>query len=845
MSAITALPLVLALRELRGGIRGFYVFLACIALGVMAIAGVASLSASLGEALSHEGRRLLGGDLSLALFQREASETEIATLRSHGVVSSHASLRAMARSADEQLALVEIKAVDDLYPLVGALTLAPALPPGDVLREQDGIFGAAADPALLARLDLRIGDQVRVGSASFTIRAALESEPDKLAGTIGFGPRLLISQAGLRATGLLQPGSLVRWVYRLRLPEGARSAPEIDALSASISTALPEAGWEIRTPTNASPQLSQNIERFTQFLTLVGLTALLVGGVGVANAVRSHLDRRVEVIAIFKSLGADGATVFAIYMIQVLILALIGTLIGLLAGAALPFLIASVFGAVLPLPLSPALHARELALALTYGTLCALAFALWPLGRVHEIPVAALFRDPVSTVRRWPHPVILAAIAAVAAALIAAVLTSAYDRRLALIFIAAALLVFAALRAVATLVMAIARHLPHSRWPLLRLAIANIHRVGALTPSVVLSLGLGLTVLVTLTQIDGNLRRQFLAGLPGHAPSFFFIDIPGTSARQFQDDLAKIAPGTTIEEVPMLRGRIMGARGVRAEELNPAPEAQWVLHSDRGLTYSREVPKGSEVVAGQWWSPDYAGPPLVSMEKTVADGLGLRIGDEVVVNVLGRNITARLANLRRVDWKGLGINFVLVFSPDALKAAPHTHIATLTGADPAQEGRIIREVARAWPMVTSVRVRDAIETVGTLITRLTLAIQGASAVTLIAALLVLGGALSAGQQHRIQDAVILKTVGATRARLIGAYALEYLLIGLATAALGVLAGSLLAWQIVTRLMSLSFVWQGAGALTVVAAALLVTLVLGLSGTMMALSRKPAGVLRDL
>ena len=856
----TFLPLRLALRELRGGMRGFYVFLACIALGVMAIAGVGSLSASLNDALNHEGRRLLGGDLSLSLFQREATAEEIAALHAaagnHGLVSSHASLRAMASGVDGQsskdslakdslakspLALVEIKAVDDNYPLVGAVSLSPPTPLSEVLKEQDGVFGAAADPALLARLDLKTGDHVRIGNATFALRATVESEPDKLAGAIGFGPRFLTSQAALRATGLLQPGSLVRWVYRLRLNDAA----SVTALVKTISTELPEAGWEIRTPSNASPQLSQNIERFTQFLTLVGLTALLVGGVGVANAVKGHIDRRIAVIAIFKAVGAGTPTIFAIYLIEVLILALIGALIGLLAGAALPFVIAWAFGAILPLPLVPAFHPGQLALALLYGSLCALAFALWPLGRIHDVAVAALFRDHIASSLRWPRPPILIAIAVVGACLIVAVIASAYDQRLAGIFIAAAIVVFAALRGVATMVMMIARHLPHSPWPMLRLAVANIHRKGALTPTVVLSLGLGLTVLVTITQIDGNLRRQFLAGLPEHAPSFYFIDIPSASAQSFQDDLAKIAPKAQIEEVPMLRGRIMGARGVTAEQLKPTPQAQWVLHSDRGLTYSSEVPKGSTVVAGQWWQGDYAGPPLVSMEKNVADGLGLTIGDEVVVNVLGRNITARLSNLRRVDWKGLGINFVLVFSPEALKSAPHTHIATLTGADPASEGRIISDVAKAWPMVTSVRVRDAIETVGTLITNLTLAIRGASAVTLIAALLVLGGALAAGHRHRVHDAVILKTLGATRLRLIGAYALEYLLIGLAAAVLGVIAGSILAWQIVTRLMTLSFVWQGASASAVVAAALLVTLALGLAGTLMALSRKPASVLREL
>ncbi|WP_038972617.1 ABC transporter permease, partial [Bradyrhizobium genomosp. III] len=374
-----------------------------------------------------------------------------------------------------------------------------------------------------------------------------------------------------------------------------------------------------------------------------------------------------------------------------------------------------------------------------------------------------------------------------------------------------------------------------------------IHRPGALTPSVVLSLGLGLAVLVTITQIDGNLRRQFLAALPDRAPSFFFIDIPSTQAEQFDGYLRRIAPGATVEDVPMLRGRIVAARGVRAEELKPTTDSEWVLQSDRGLTYTGELPKGSKVVEGEWWSADYSGPPLVSMEKKIADGLGLKLGDEVVVNVLGRDIPAKIGNLRTIDWQGMGINFVLVFSPNAFKGAPHTHIATLTetGGTAAGDGKIIKQVADAYPMVTSVRVREVMETVGSVVTNLALAIRGASAVTLISAILVLGGALAAGHRHRVYDAVILKTLGATRLRLLGAYALEYLLIGLATAVFGVISGSIAAWMIVTRLMTLSFVWQAGSAAGVVAAALVVTVGLGLAGTLLALNKKPATVLRNL
>jgi putative ABC transport system permease protein len=846
-SRVSWLALRYALRELRGGLRGFYVFIACIALGVMAIAGVGSVAASLGEGLAREGRTLLGGDVAFSLIQREAKPEEVAFLRSRGKVSVAATLRGMAHTADGRLALVELKAVDGTYPMLGELTLEPKMPVSDLLAERDGAFGAAVDSTLLARLDLKIGARVTVGNATFQIRSVVGAEPDKLAGGLGLGPRFLVSEAGLRATGLLQPGSLVRWIYRVKLPDNAANDRAATTLADDARAALPEAGWEIRNRGNASPQLERTISRFTQFLTLVGLAALLVGGVGVANAVKSHIDRRRDVIAAFKALGATGRDVFSIYLTQIVMLAVIGSVIGLAVGAALPFIIVGVFGKLLPLPVVPALHPDELALSFVYGLLTALAFGLWPLGRVHDVPVAALFREAVSSEWHRPRWRYLALMAVVIALLIAVAIGLAYDKRVAAVFVASSIVVFALLRGIAAGLMALARRLPRPRITMLRLAIANIYRPGALTPSVVMSLGLGLAVLVTITQIDGNLRQQFMAALPDRAPSFYFIDIPTADADRFGAYLKKAAPQSTVEDVPMLRGRIVAARGVKAEDLKASTDTEWVLQSDRGLTYTGEIPRGSKIVEGKWWGADYDGPPLVSMEKKIADGLKLKVGDEIVVNVLGRDTPATIGNTRTVDWQSLGINFVLVFSPNAFKGAPHTHIATLTEMHPdsAGDARIIKSVADAFPMVTSVRVREALETIGTVVTNLVLAIRGASAVTLVSAILVLGGALAAGHRHRVYDAVILKTLGATRARLLGAYALEYLMIGLATAIFGVIAGSVAAWLIVTRLMTLSFVWQAGSAAGVVAAALIVTVGLGLAGTLLALNQKPATVLRNL
>ncbi|MET0276842.1 MAG: FtsX-like permease family protein, partial [Pseudorhodoplanes sp.] len=583
MSEKLSLPFRYALREMRAGLQGFYILVLCIALGVMAIAGIGSVADSLAGGLAREGRTILGGDVSFALIHRETNDEERAFLDKSGTVSAAGTLRAMARTSDERNALVEIKAVDNTYPLYGKVVLEPAMSLPDVVAERDGVFGAAVDVALLTRLNLKVGDRITVGSTPIEIRSVLRSEPDKLAGGIGFGPRLLISIEALRKTGLIQPGSLIRWLYRVHLPDNDASDRAAKALVDEAEKKFPEAGWEIRSRDNASPQLERNIERFTQFLTLVGLTALLVGGVGVANAVRSHLDRRRDTIATMKSLGATGGRVFAIYLVQVMAIAAIGTAIGLAIGATLPFVIHWAFGAILPLPLAPALQPLELGLAAMFGLLTALAFAIWPLGRAHDIPVSALFRDAVSGKRRLPRRPYLVAGILVTLLLAGLSILLSYDKRIAAIFVVSAAATFVALRLVAALIMWGAAKLPRSRITALRLAIANIHRPGALTPSVVLSLGLGLAVLVIVVQIDGNLRRQFQQSLPDRSPAFFFVDIQNSDAAQFDTFIHKAAPDATADRVPMLRGRIVSANGVRAEDMKPTAQAAWALQSDRGI----------------------------------------------------------------------------------------------------------------------------------------------------------------------------------------------------------------------------------------------------------------------
>ncbi|MGE0339765.1 MAG: ABC transporter permease, partial [Xanthobacteraceae bacterium] len=492
----TAAAFRIALRELRGGVRGFGVFLACLAIGVTAIAGVGSFARALSDGMLREGERILGGDIAFSLIHRQANPAEMEFFKGEGAVSEIANLRAMTRTTNGAATLVELKAVDGAYPLTGKIELEPKVPLARALQKVGNRYGAVAEQTLLLRLGITPGVEIRIGDATFLITAVIASEPDRVATGVGFGPRLIISQEALQATGLIQPGSLVRWSYRVRLAK--RDPTAIQSMQAGARDLFPNAGWEIRTRGSVSPQLERNVRRLAEFLTLVGLTALLVGGVGVANAVMHYLERKRADIATFKAVGASGATVFSIYLTEIGIIAIVGIAIGVVVGSALPFAITSLFGSLIPLPLAPGIHFSVIGLATAFGILVALAFALWPLGRAHDVPVSALFRDGVEENRGLPRRryILMVVLAVVSLATLA--LLVAESRRIALIYIVAAASIFVVLRLLAMALMAVAARLPRPRSTALRLAIANIHRPGALTPTVVLSLGLGLALLVTL-----------------------------------------------------------------------------------------------------------------------------------------------------------------------------------------------------------------------------------------------------------------------------------------------------------------------------------------------------------
>lgn len=836
-----SLALRLARRELRSGLGGFRLFLACLALGVGAIAAILSFSRAVEEGLRADAREILGGDMAISLLYRQATAEQIDYLKTRGDLVTWIDSRAMARPVKPEArpTLVQLKAVEAAYPLYGRIELRDGLSLADALAKRGDVWGAVVEEAALRRMNIALGDRVRIGEIAVEVRGIISREPDRgLNAFASLGPRLMMPYAALAESGLIQPGSLLTWEYRLRLPAGASDKPLIDELKRRF----PDAGWRVRGLAQAGGGIRFWLDRLTQFIGLIGLAALLVGGVGVGNAISSFLAARVRTIATLKCLGAPQRLVFATYFIQLGGLATLGIALGVAAGAALPFLAQSLIADVLPVRARVAIYAEPLATAAVFGLLVSLLFALVPLIRARTVPAATLMRGAVVHQGRlaWRDGLLVAGAAIVLAGF---TILTADDRRVASFFVIGAVGAFIAFPLLARGVMAVAARVGKPRLAALRLALANLHRPGAPTPIVMLSLGLGLTVLVATALVEGNLRQQITQRIPSDAPAFFFVDVQSTQMADFEKAIAAIPGAGQLDKVPSLRGRIVKIGGKPVSEIAVPPEARWAVEGDRGVTYSATQPEGSRIVAGEWWPPNYQGPQLISFDAELARAFGLGVGDTVTVNVLGRDIEAKIASLRRIEWTTLAINFVFVYSPGLLDKAPHTFLATVKSTAEAEDA-IFKTVTDNFPNVTVVRIRDAIETASSVLGNIGLASRVIGFLSILAGVLVLAGAMLATQRRRVHEAVVMKVLGATRARIAGVFAWEFAFLGLATAMAAVGVGTLGAYLIVRNLMRLDWAFQPTVAIAVALGAMALTLAFGMAGTLAALRQRPLALLRN-
>lgn len=823
----------IARAELRGGLRGFWVFLACLSLGVAAIAGVGMVRSAIEAGLKDQGSVLLGGDAQVEFTYRFATPDERAFLDSVSMqVSEIVDFRSMVVVGDAHV-LTQVKAVDAGYPLLGKVVLE-AGEFGTALA--DG--GAVMDGVLADQVGLQMGDRFKLGAAEFVLRGRIVREPDSATGGFALAPRTIVRTVDLRNAGLLEPGTLFDSSYRMLLPKGS----DLALMQATAEAKFRDSGLRWSDSRRAAPGVERFVERIGAFLVLVGLAGLAVGGVGVAAAVRSYLEAKISTIATLRTLGATGGLIFQTYLLQIACLVALGVAIGLVLGVGVPLLFAGPIQAALPFPATITLYPRPVLEAAFYGVISAFLFALWPLARSERVRAAALYRGGLAG--GWPRWRYLFVLLALAGVLIGGAVWLSGTAKLALGTAGGVIGALLVLSLAAWGLARLARRLARSHWlhgrVAARLALASIGAPRAETMQIVLALGLGLSVLAAVGQIDSNLRAAISRDLPSKAPSFYFVDIQPDQIEGFRAKLAANPAVTKVETAPMLRGIITRINGQDARKVGGE---HWVLAGDRGLTFAAAPPENTEVTAGAWWPVDYSGAPQISFAAEEAEEIGLKLGDKLTVNILGRDIEATVTSFRVVDFSNAGMGFVMTINPGAVAGAPHTDIATVYASDGAEAG-ILREIASAYPNITAIGVKGVIGRVTEALTAIAQATTIAAMATLITGFVVLIGAAASGERARVYEAAVLKVLGASRGRILWSFALRAGLMGAAAGIVAIFAGGLAGWAVMRFVMESGYAFEPVSALVIILGGVGATLLASLIFVLRPLAARPAQVLRS-
>ncbi len=827
----------IAKRDLNARFKGLRLLLVCLFLGTGALAAIGTLTGAIESELEGRGQELLGGDLEVEVWQRDLLDEEKAALEELGEISGGTRLQAMA-SAGENAAPIELKAVDTKWPLYGTLTLA------------DGSEAAAPKPGeawlgqgAIDRLGIKVGDTFRVGQTELIAKGIIGNEPDRLSEGFQLGPTILVSEDTPAAAGLLAPGSMYQSKYRVAF-EGNRSPDDVQE---ELEEQFPNAGFDFRTRDRASPGADRFVSRMGEFLTLVGLAALVIAGIGIGGGVSSYLEARRASIATLKVLGASSHDIARIYGLQVGAAALIGSLVGLLAGVLVTPLLAAALDGLLPVDTGFVFEPTALVIAAAYGLLVALVFAATPILRARRFPAMALMRARVVPLSRDGRA--LAWVIGGMAGIVALALLTARQPLLSGGFLLGAIVVLGLLALLGFGIHKLSEKLPRPANPLIRNAMANLHRPGSSTGALVTALGFGLSAFVLLaaiqSSIDGNIDRR----VPEQAPDYFVLDIPRDRVGEFETLVQADQADAAIRTVPALRGAIL-AYGpedsmIRVSDLEEIPDGAWPLRGERGLTYADELPTGNSLTEGDWWAADYADEPLVSVDQEFATAIDLKIGDQITVGVLGVEKTARVANFRQIDWENMGFNYVLVFSSNALADAPHNIAATIELPEGAATGPLLRQLVKEFPSSSVIEIGQVLSEARVILSQVGLATFAAASVAVLAGLAVLIGAIAAARAARTYDTVVMRVLGASRRQIMVMQLAEYGILALILAVVALGLGSGLAWLVITQLFEFDWLPNWWEVLAVLGGGLGFVMVFALAGSLPLLKAKPAQALRAL
>lgn len=789
----------IGLRDLRGARRHLAVFFWCLMIGIAAMTAVGLTLHAASEGIRRDATTLAGGDLIVRTLYKPLGEEARTYIKEQGALSSHVALRTMA-SNPKGRQLVELKAVDNAYPLIGSVGLEPSIPLSEALRTDGTIYGGVAEPLLFDQLGIKPGDTISIGQLTVALRAKLLREPDRLSGTYNLGPRMMISEEALTASGLLQYGSLASYRVTVKLNKNT----DANTIKSTIIEKYDDGSYEVTFAEDAAPGVSRAIDRLGLFLSFAALLSCLIGGIGIANAVRAYFAARAISIARLKCMGATNRQIMSIYLFQVLLMSVIGIGAGLIAGTVGHYLLLSQFGSLFPVPPVPGFDPVVALITASFGIVLSLAASLPWLFHARRTSPATLLRNAFSRELKLKFSKTEYAFF-VLLAIMLVVLTIAYTKNIefSFFFLGCTLLSFACFLAAAYFIRKIATLLASHKHraffsPLWRLSIANLGRKGGITAIFLSSFGLGVTMLVALALVASNFQLQLTYQRPEQAPSFFLLDVPPESSATLRDQLLALKGVDDVEMMPMLRGRITELNGKPPVIQKINPGVRWVLSNDRGISFSAKPPANAVITEGAWWPEDYKGKPLVSFGDDLAKRLGLKIGDTITINVAGTNVTATISNLRNIDWSTLQMNFSVVLSPGAIQGLPVSELATVR-AKAENEADVLRFLAASYPQVTAVYLKETLAEAARLFESVTWVILGVAALSIIMGILVILSALRAVLERRVHESVILAVIGQPKTAIKSMLRREMTLLTFVTVGFSLLCGIVIASQIVDRM----------------------------------------------
>jgi len=848
----------IAAREMSSSRGKFFFVILSVAIGVAALTGVRGFSSSFRSTLLNRARSIMAADLSARMFQQPTPEQQkgLDEIVASGVeITPVTELLSMA-SAPKTLdpLLISLKAVDPaMYPFYGEVELAPAAP----LRSVVGRDSVAVADDLLVRLRLKIGDQLKIGTQMFRIAAVVVNEPDRLSGNFAAGPRVLISREGLDASGLLAPGSHAGQRYLFKVPKPRNGAPISDQavadLKARLEKLLPEA--QIIDYRETNPALTQGLDRATSLLSLMSLVALVLGAVGVAMAMRAHLQQRLDTIAIMKSLGARSGQIMKIYLLQTLILGLAGGVLGVALGVgvqlAFPYLLAKLIN------VDTDLHVQlsTVFTGLAAGVLTTLLFTLPPLLDIRAVrPILILRRavedndDPfVTAIRRkitknlaqiGSALLILAGLAAIATTLSdSATVGKVFSLGLVgvlLVLLAASAAVLAGLK---FFLSKTRLHLPSS----VRHGLANLYRPGNPSAALLAALGMGVMQIMTVYLVQQAVVTELHISSAPNLPNVFLVDITNDEVNGIRS-LLKAQPSVTAapELLPVVSSRIIEIDGVPANQAKLKNFPKRMLQSI-SLTWFDAPPPGTKIIEGKWWAADEK-QPVVAIDQRSADRLRVHVGSHVTFAAQDSRFVATVVALTKADGQHAYSRAEFILPQQALAGLPVVWYGGVH-ADPAHVGELQRALYNAFPTVTVINVAQALETVRAVVIQITYVIQFLAAFSIFAGIIILASSIAGTRYRRIREVVVLKTLGATRARIATVFSIEFAVLGLVAGLVGVTFANVIARVLLTRLTVVyHFRWTwSVGALLATAGLMVVT---GWLASHRILGQKPLEVLRE-